>query len=55
MCIIPYIMNVVLLWIDWVCLQDDAHERERGPYLTLYSPRGRVASRFEDRVLVMCV
>jgi hypothetical protein len=27
-------------------------ERERGPCLALYSPRGRVTSRFEERVLV---
>jgi hypothetical protein len=35
-----------------MCLQDDAYERERGPYLALYSPGGRVTSRFEERVLV---
>jgi hypothetical protein len=33
-------------------LQDDAYLRERGPYLTLYSPGGRVTSRFRERVLV---
>jgi hypothetical protein len=26
--------------------------RDRGPYLALYSPRGKVTSRFEERVLV---
>jgi hypothetical protein len=36
-------------------LQDDADERERGPCLALYSPVGRVTSRFEERVLVMYV
>jgi hypothetical protein len=35
-----------------MCLQDDAYERERGPCLALYSPGGRVTSRFEERVLV---
>jgi hypothetical protein len=34
-----------------MCLQDDAYERE-GPCLALYSPGGRVTSRFEERVLV---
>jgi hypothetical protein len=35
-----------------MCSQDDAYERERGPYLAFYSPGGRVTSRFEERVLV---
>jgi hypothetical protein len=35
-----------------MCLQDDAYLREKGPYLTLYSPGGRVTSRFEERVQV---
>jgi hypothetical protein len=35
-----------------MCLQDDVYERDRGPCLTLYSPEGRVTSRFEERVLV---
>jgi hypothetical protein len=36
-------------------MQSDAYERdeiERGPCLTLYSPGGRVTSRFRERVLV---
>jgi hypothetical protein len=33
-------------------LQDDAYIRERGPCLALYSPEGRVTSRFGERVLV---
>jgi hypothetical protein len=32
-----------------MCLQDDAYEREMGPCLALYSPGGRVTSRFEER------
>jgi hypothetical protein len=36
-----------------MCLQDDAYERDRGPFLALYSPRGKVTSRFEERVLVV--
>jgi hypothetical protein len=51
-CVIPYLLYAAQLWIDWVCLQDDAYIRERGPCLALYSPGGRVASRFEERVLV---
>jgi hypothetical protein len=35
-----------------MCLQDDAYPREKGPYLALYSPGGRVTSRFKQRVLV---
>jgi hypothetical protein len=38
-----------------VRLQDDAilsRERERGPCLALYSPGGRVTSRFRERVQV---
>jgi hypothetical protein len=35
-----------------MCLQDDAYQRDRGPFLALYSPEGRVTSRFEERVLV---
>jgi hypothetical protein len=35
-----------------MCLQDDAYEREKGPYLALYSLRGRVTSQFEERVQV---
>jgi hypothetical protein len=31
------------------------YERDRGPCLTLYSPGGRVTSRFEEIVLVMYV
>jgi hypothetical protein len=31
-----------------MCLQDDAYERDRGPCLTLYSPGGRVTSRFKE-------
>jgi hypothetical protein len=31
------------------------HMREKGPYLALYSPGGRVTSRFRERVLVVCV
>jgi hypothetical protein len=33
-------------------LKDDAYERERGPCVALYSPGGRVTSRFEERVVV---
>jgi hypothetical protein len=51
-CVIFYVLYAAQLWIDWVCLQDDAYERERGPYLALYGPGGRVTSRFEERVLV---
>jgi hypothetical protein len=29
-----------------MCLQDDAYERGKGPCLALYSPGGRVTSRF---------
>jgi hypothetical protein len=44
-------------WIgcDYKMMQSDAYERddlERGPCLALYSPRGRVTSRFRERVLV---
>jgi hypothetical protein len=35
-----------------MCLQDDAYEKDRGPCLALYSPGGRVISRFEERILV---
>jgi hypothetical protein len=35
-----------------VCLQDDAYERDRGPYLTLCNPGDRFTSRFEERVQV---
>jgi hypothetical protein len=35
-----------------MCLQYDAYMREKGPCLALYSPGGRVTSRFEERVLV---
>jgi hypothetical protein len=38
-----------------MCLQDDAYERGKGSCLTLYSPGGRVTSRFEERVLVVYV
>jgi hypothetical protein len=31
-----------------MCLQDDAYERDRGPYLALYSLGGRVTSRFKE-------
>jgi hypothetical protein len=55
MCVIHYVLYVALLWIDWVCLQDDVHEIERGPCLALYSPGGRVTSWFEERLLVVCV
>jgi hypothetical protein len=54
-CVIPYVLYAAWLWIDWVRLQDDAilsRERERGPCLALYSSRGRVTSRFKERVLV---
>jgi hypothetical protein len=51
-CVIPYVLYAAWLWIDWMCLQDDAYERDRGPCLALYSPGGRVTSRFEERVLV---
>jgi hypothetical protein len=29
--------------------------REKGPYLALYSPEGRVTGRFRERVLVVYV
>jgi hypothetical protein len=29
--VIPYVMYVVWLWIDWVCLQDDANDERRVP------------------------
>jgi hypothetical protein len=29
--------------------------REKGPYLALYSPGGRVTGRFRERVLVVYV
>jgi hypothetical protein len=35
-----------------MCLHDDAYLRDRGPCLALYSPGGRVTSRFEERALV---
>jgi hypothetical protein len=35
-----------------MCLQEDAHMRDRGPCLALYSLGGRVTSRFDERVLV---
>jgi hypothetical protein len=38
-----------------MCLQDDAYERGKGPFLALYSPGGRVTSRFGERVLVVYV
>jgi hypothetical protein len=38
-----------------MCLQDEAYERDRGPCLTLYSPRDKVTSQFEERVLVVYV
>jgi heterodisulfide reductase subunit C len=44
-----------LIGCDYKMMQSDAYERddlERGPCLTLYSPRGRVTSRFRERVLV---
>jgi hypothetical protein len=53
--VIPYVRYAALLWIDWVCLQDDAYERDRGPCLALYSPGGRVTSRFGERVLIVYV
>jgi hypothetical protein len=34
-----------------MCLQDDVDDRERGPYIALYSPGGWVTSLFEERVL----
>jgi hypothetical protein len=36
-------------------MQSDAYERdeiERGPYVALYSPGGKVTSQFRERVLV---
>jgi hypothetical protein len=50
-CVIPYVLYAAWLCIDWMCLQDDAYMREKGPCLALYSRGGRVTSRFEERVL----
>jgi hypothetical protein len=36
-----------------VCLQDDADDERGDLALALYSPGGRVTSRFEARVLVV--
>jgi hypothetical protein len=44
-----------LIGCDYKMMQSDAYERddlERGPCLALYSPGGRVTSRFRERVLV---
>jgi hypothetical protein len=44
-----------LIRYDYKMMQSDAYERddlERGPFLALYSPGGRVTSRFRERVLV---
>jgi hypothetical protein len=44
-----------LIGCDYKMVQSDAYERdeiERGPCLALYSPGGRVTSRFRERVLV---
>jgi hypothetical protein len=44
-----------LIRCDYNLMQSDAYELddlERGPCLALYSPGGRVTSRFMERVLV---
>jgi hypothetical protein len=44
-----------LIGCDYKMMQSNAYERdaiERGPCLALYSPGGRVTSRFRERVLV---
>jgi hypothetical protein len=44
-----------LIGCDYKMMQSDVYERddlERGPCLALYSPGGRVTSRFRERVLV---
>jgi hypothetical protein len=43
-----------LIGCDYKTMQSGAYERdgpERGPCLALYSPGGRVTSRFRERVL----
>jgi hypothetical protein len=37
------------------CVYKMMRMRDRGPCLALYSPGGRVTSRFEERVLVVYV
>jgi hypothetical protein len=44
-----------LIGYDYKMMQSDAYEQddlERGPCLALYSPGGRVTSRFRERVVV---
>jgi hypothetical protein len=44
-----------LIGYDYKMMQSYAvrwDDQERGPYLALYSPGGRVTSRFRERVLV---
>jgi hypothetical protein len=54
MCVLPYVLYVAELGLIW-CYYKMMHMRERGPCLALYSPRGRVTSRFRERVLVVYV
>jgi hypothetical protein len=47
-----------LIGCDYKIMQSGAYERddlERGPCLALYSPGGRVTSRFRESVLVECI
>jgi hypothetical protein len=44
-----------LIRCEYMMMQSGAYERddlEKGPCLALYSPEGRVSSRFRKRVLV---
>jgi hypothetical protein len=34
--VIPYVLYVAYLWIDWVCLQDDADDEREGSLPRLY-------------------
>jgi hypothetical protein len=50
--VIPYILYAAWLWIDWVCLQDDADDERRVP-ASPYIAREVGLSQFKERVLVV--